>query len=253
MTTFEGKVAIVTGGSGGMGRATAIAFAAAGASVVVADVQAEGGEETALLAGKAGGRAEFKRTDVSSEEDVRAMVDYAVATFGGLDCAVNAAAIEFETTRLDELAAEDFDRMIAVNLRSVFLCLKYEIRALRAAGHGGALVNIASTNSFRPQHNQSAYTASKHGVLGLTRSAGIDYASDGIRINAICPGAIDTPMLRNAIAARHADPAEVANAPQPHWAYRRAERDRQGRPVAVLARLLLHRRPRPRRRRRISS
>jgi NAD(P)-dependent dehydrogenase (short-subunit alcohol dehydrogenase family) len=209
MTAFQGKVAIVTGGSGGMGRAITVAFATAGASVVVADVNVDGGEETAKLAGEAGADALFVRTDVSSARDVEAMVASTVDRFGGLDCAVNAAAIEFETYRLADCPEEDFDRMIAVNLKSVFLCMKYEIGAMLGRG-GGAIVNIASTNSFRPQSKQPAYTASKHGVLGLTRSAAVDYARDGVRVNAICPGAIDTPMLRNAIAARQRDPDEVA-------------------------------------------
>ena len=133
-----------------------------------------------------------------------------VAAFGGLHCAVNGAAIELEREPLAEVEEDTFDRIIAVNLRSIFLCMKYEIRQMLDQGGGGAIVNIASTNSFRPQPHQSAYTASKHGVLGMTKNAAIDYAPHGIRINAICPGAIDTPMLRAAIDRRGRDPQEVA-------------------------------------------
>ena len=208
---FAGKVAVVTGGAGGMGRATAIAFAAAGASVVVADVAVDGGQETVELITGDGGAATFVATDVADRDAVEALVRAAVDTYGGLHCAVNAAAIELERDRLADIDEEVFDRIIAVNLRSIFLCLKYEIRQMLAQGSGGAIVNIASTNSFRPQPHQSAYTASKHGVLGITKNAAIDYAGDGIRINAICPGAIDTPMLRAAIDRRGRDPQEVAD------------------------------------------
>ena len=138
-------------------------------------------------------------TDVSDAAAVEALVARATGDFGRLDCAVNAAAIEGERGPLHEVDDEVFDRIIAVNLRSIFLCMKHEILAMLAAGRGGAIVNIASTNSFRPQPHQSAYTASKHGVLGMTRNAAVDYGAEGIRINAICPGAIDTPMLRAAM------------------------------------------------------
>ena len=124
---------------------------------------------------------------------------------------MNGAAIELERVPLHEVDDEVFDRIIAVNLRSIFLCMKHEIRAMLAGGRGGAIVNIASTNSFRPQHHQSAYTASKHGVLGMTRNAAIDYGGQGIRINAVCPGAIDTPMLRAAMERRGRDPQDVAD------------------------------------------
>ncbi|MUH45113.1 MAG: SDR family oxidoreductase [Actinobacteria bacterium] len=192
-----------------MGRAISLAFSAAGARVVVADFNADGGEETVALVAAQGGEAVFVRTDVSKGDDVAAMVDTAVATYGGLNFAVNAAAIEFETVCLADLPDDDFDRMIAVNLRSIFLCMKHEIKAMLPGG--GAIVNIASTNSYRPQPHQSAYTASKFGVLGITKSAAIDYAPQGIRINAICPGAIETPMLLGAIEARGRDKQEVAN------------------------------------------
>jgi NAD(P)-dependent dehydrogenase (short-subunit alcohol dehydrogenase family) len=193
-----------------MGRAVALALAADGAAVVLADVSVDTGEQTAAEITDKGGRAVFRRTDVSETADVRAAVDTAVREFGGLDHGVNAAAIENETQPLADCDEETYDRMLAVNLRSVFLCMKYEIQAMRAQGRGGTVVNIASTNSFRPQPHQAAYTASKHGVLGLTRAGAVDHAADGIRINAVCPGAIETPMLMGAIAARGRDPQEVA-------------------------------------------
>jgi glucose 1-dehydrogenase len=209
--SFAGKVAIVTGGAGGMGRATALAFAAAGAKVAVSDITADAGEETAAMVRDAGGDAVFVQTDVADSGSVVHLVDETVSRFGALHCAVNAAAIELERVRLHELDDEVFDRIIAVNLRSVYLCMKYEVRAMLAGAAGGAIVNIASTNSFRPQPHQSAYTASKHGVLGMTKNAAVDYAGDGIRINAVCPGAIDTPMLRAAMERRGRDPQDTAN------------------------------------------
>ena len=210
MSRFAGRSAVVTGAASGMGRAIALSLAAEGASVVAADVDEHGGQETVALVEEAGGRAKFLRTDVSRSEDVRAMVDLAVSAHGGLHLGVNAAAVEFETQPLADCEDADFDRMIAVNLRSVFLCVKHEARAMRSQGRGGSIVNIASTNSFRPQPHQAAYTASKHGVLGLTRAGAVDHAADGIRINAVCPGAIETPMLLGAIEARGRDRDEVA-------------------------------------------
>lgn len=206
---FEGKVALVTGSASGMGRAIAMAFAAEGASVLAADISAAGNDETVAAIAAAGGMAAAVTTDVSDAAAVQAMVAAAVDRFGRLDCAVNAAAIEGESVPLGDLDDALFDRVMAINTRSVYLCMKHEIAAMLAAGNGGAIVNIASTNSYRPQPHQSAYTASKFAVLGLTKSAAIDYAPKGIRINAICPGAIDTPMLRNAMERRGRNEADT--------------------------------------------
>jgi NAD(P)-dependent dehydrogenase (short-subunit alcohol dehydrogenase family) len=209
--SFTGEVAFVTGAGGGMGRAIGVAFARAGACVVLADIDEPGGRETERLVREAGAEGVFVATNVAEARSVEAAVAVAVDQFGQLDVAVNAAAIENETSPLHECDDEVFERMHAVNVRGVFLSMKYEIRAMLAGGHGGAIVNIASTNSFRPQHDQPAYTASKHAVLGLTRSAAYDYAGRGIRINAICPGSIDTPMLRNAMERRGRDPQDVVD------------------------------------------
>ena len=206
---FSGRSVIVTGGSGGMGRATSLTFAAAGAKVLVADWDEPGGHETVSQVKGTGGHAEFFKVDVSDSLQVQAMVKAAVDRFGGLDHAVNMAAIENEETPLHQCEDDRFQRIIDVNLCSIFLCMKHEIIAMLAGGRGGTIVNIGSTNSFRPQPQQPAYTASKFGVLGITKQAAIEYAPLGIRINMIAPGPIDTPMLRGSIERRGRDVKDV--------------------------------------------
>src|SRR4051812_15402319 len=194
-----GKVAIVTGAAMGMGEATARVFAAAGAEVLVSDINADAGEATAEAIRQDGGSASFVRTDVSKAADAEAMVRTAVERYGRLDCAVNNAAVTPDTHPLAELDEQEWDRVLAVDLKGVALSCKYEIAQMLEQGGGGAIVNIGSVSSFRPQPNNAAYVAAKHGVIGLGKVASLEAAPQGIRVNTVCPGAIDTPMLRGAL------------------------------------------------------
>jgi NAD(P)-dependent dehydrogenase (short-subunit alcohol dehydrogenase family) len=194
MGALDGKAALVTGGGSGLGRASAIALARAGATVTVVDVNENGGRETAaLVSEEAGGDADFVRADVTQADEVAAMVDKTVTRWAHLDCAVNNAGTTGASAPTADYALDDWSRVLAVNLTSVFLCLKHEIPAMLQ--RGGSIVNMASGAGLVGFPGLPAYVASKHGVVGLTKAAALEYAAQGVRINAICPGSTRTPML----------------------------------------------------------
>ena len=211
--SFTGNVALVTGASSGIGRATALAFAREGAKVVVSDVVVDGGNETVQLIKKAGGEAIFVKADVAQTADVESLVQQTVATYGRLDCAHNNAGISGPLTTVTDTAESKWDRVIAINLKGVWLCMKYELQHMSQQG-SGAIVNTASGAGLVGIAGASAYVASKHGVLGLTKTAALEYAKQGIRVNAVCPGVIETPMVQR-LTGRHPSAAEAMVAGHP--------------------------------------
>ncbi len=194
MGRLDGKAAIITGAASGIGRATAVRFAGEGAAIVIADLNAEGGEASVRDCKENGGRAVFQKTNVALEEEIKAMVARAVKEFGRLDIIYNNAGIGGAVGPLEQITVEDWDRSQAVLLRGVFLGIKHSVPEMRKAG-GGSIISTASIAGIRGFNGLHAYCAAKAGVVNLTRSASLEFAKDRIRVNCICPGGINTPIL----------------------------------------------------------
>jgi len=198
---FDGKVALVTGGGSGIGQATALAFARAGAKMVIADVDRKGGAETLAAIVAAGGSGVFIEADVSRAEQVRQLIDETVTRYGRLDCAFNNAGIQGELCPTVDCSEENWDRITGINLKGVWLCMKYELAHMLPRG-SGVIVNCASNFGLVGSVGMPAYSAAKHGVVGLTKTAALENARAGVRVNAVCPGPVHTPLVDRIVATQ---------------------------------------------------